>query len=335
MDDNTGVDQKSQGVSGGLPPLPSAPSGGNVASPPLKSDGAVPDLPSQPVPPVVELPVPVKEEEVADNVIHKKEQGGSKKRKVKRLGKIIGLGIVVLSIMIGIPYVVLKMNQTSGDIRQRAAEQVTIGGVCTNKMLAYSLQPAGTSTVYEDYGKNFVSIMNNNWSLASKYPWTFANRRSVPVITLSYLSDYAVVFFENGCGGATGLFSEDELEAIKQYHLNGGHIVLQADDALGDSNVAGGCQSRVNQIASRFTVKIDGTGKFTTTDNPYVCASIDKEVANSPLFYNIPSLMMSSPGIMNYGAYGGSPSDSNWGSVETTLPLDRKDHGGIACGDGI
>lgn len=129
------------------------------------------------------------------------------------------------------------------------------GDACVKpKVLVYSLQPVGSSPNYESQNAtSFNAISGLGFTPA------FSNRQSQPTITSSFLSSYDVVWFFNGCGGATGIPTSAELTAIRDFYLNGGNLIMTVDDANGDASAIGDCYSRVNAISQNLGVSFNGS----------------------------------------------------------------------------
>jgi hypothetical protein len=122
------------------------------------------------------------------------------------------------------------------------------------KLLIYSLQPAGSSAPYEQLFSSMVPVMQGMGFSAA-----FSNRDLQPALTLAFLQQYDVVLFGSGCGGATGLLPQAELDALKSYYLAGGSMAFVTDDDTGDSSAPGSCNARIDPITQNLGVHFYGT----------------------------------------------------------------------------
>lgn len=188
---------------------------------------------------------------------------------------------------------------------------------CEFKVLMYDLQPANTASNLENNHLAFVNGMNT-----LGYDFTHGKRLTTPTITLNYLQQYDVVYFWNGCGGNTGLFSPAELTAIRDYYLSGGHLILTADDGNGDSTSLGNCYDRINQVSNNLGAYF--TGYFSMPE--FLCHNLYKPpTSDSALLTGISQSKFYSPAQLVFTgnvSWGGSLpqisaqySDGNYGST--------------------
>lgn len=152
------------------------------------------------------------------------------------------------------PYVTVEATTTSGtgnrEIKATMSADVPI--FFEARILVYNLQPAGSSASYETYMKTLTNYASSGYRIE------FRNRRAEPSITTDLLRDYDIVWLVSGCGGATGLPTASEIEALRAHFFSGGSLVIHTDDNQGDSLAPGSCHARVNPIAQKLGVVFSG-----------------------------------------------------------------------------
>lgn len=151
------------------------------------------------------------------------------------------------------------------------------------KVLVYSMQPSGTSTVYENFDSTTVVPMLRQ----AGYDVTFSNRKAIGALGCDTVHQYDMIMLINGCGGATGMPSDSEISALRSYYLQGGSLLLSADDSNGDSNAQGDCQSRVNALATNLGVQFHGIDTQHEGSPPGYCVPIQ---STSPVMAGVKSL---------------------------------------------
>lgn len=218
-------------------------------------------------------------------------------------------------------------GQRLGQVLSNASVSSSSTSTCTPaRILYFNLQPSL-------YGRD-GELQEFKDVKAAGFNITLANRTSTPTITSGTLAGYNVLWLHSGCAGETYPLKTVEVNAIRDFYLKGGSLILDAGDNQGGGLFGppgSDCQSRVNQIA--IPLGITFTGKVQYGQSTNSCRTI---TSTDPLLQGVKGIFRESSGEMKTGAVTWSTTTPTFiGSIDVTgspvfaATVKEKTHGGV------
>lgn len=89
------------------------------------------------------------------------------------------------------------------------------------------------------------------------YNITYHSRLTLPRLTTAFARQFPLLWIMDGCGRPEEVISQGELAIIKDYYLNGGHLVLSPGVPADPKAPHDTCHQRLNQIAKNLGIHYD------------------------------------------------------------------------------